>query len=292
MASNENRILILGAAGRDFHNFNTVYRDDPSARVVAFTATQIPGIAGRRYPAVLAGPRYPQGIPIVAEEELSRLIRDERIDTCVFSYSDVTHEHVMHLASQSIALGADFLLLSARRTMIPAKVPVIAITAVRTGAGKSQTTRYLSRILKTLGKRVVAIRHPMPYGDLADQACQRFATYADLDTRKVHDRRARGVRAAHRQRLRRLRRRGLRADPRARRRGGRRHPLGRRQQRPSLLRADAAHLHRRPASRRTRDRRTTPARRTSGAPTSSSLNKCDTAEPPGTSRPSRRRRRG
>ena len=184
MASNENRILILGAAGRDFHNFNTVYRDDPSARVVAFTATQIPGISGRRYPAVLAGPLYPQGIPIVAEEELSRLIREERIDTCVFSYSDVTHEHVMHVASQSIALGADFLLLSARRTMIPSKVPIIAVTAVRTGAGKSQTTRYLSGILKTLGKRVVAIRHPMPYGDLADQVCQRFATYADLDSQK------------------------------------------------------------------------------------------------------------
>jgi predicted GTPase len=178
------RIAILGAAGRDFHDFNTVFRNDKEATVVAFTATQIPGIAGRRYPAALAGPRYPDGIPIVAEDELTRLIRDEKVDTCVFSYSDVTHEHVMHLASQCIAAGADFLLLSADRTMLPAKVPVIAITAVRTGAGKSQTTRYISTILKKLGKKVVAIRHPMPYGDLAAQACQRFATYADLDSEK------------------------------------------------------------------------------------------------------------
>ena len=184
MASRVNRVVILGAAGRDFHNFNTVYRDDGSSQVLAFTATQIPGIAGRRYPAVLAGPRYPDGIPIVAEDELARLIRDEKVDTCVFSYSDVTHEQVMHIASQCIALGADFLLLSADRTMLRAKVPVIAVTAVRTGAGKSQTTRYLSGILKKLGKKVVAIRHPMPYGDLAEQICQRFATYADLDREK------------------------------------------------------------------------------------------------------------
>lgn len=178
------KIAILGAAGRDFHDFNTVFRDDPSSRVVAFTATQIPGIAGRRYPAALAGPNYPDGIPIVAEDDLSRLIKDEKVDTCVFSYSDVTHEHVMHLASQCIATGADFLLLSAERTMLKAKVPVIAITAVRTGAGKSQTTRYISNILKKLGKKVVAIRHPMPYGDLAAQASQRFAAYADLDREK------------------------------------------------------------------------------------------------------------
>jgi len=181
MASTVKRIAILGAAGRDFHDFNTVFRDDRASRVVAFTATQIPGIAGRRYPPSLAGAQYPEGIPIVLEEELSRLIRDEKVDTCVFSYSDVTHEHVMHLASQCIASGADFLLLSADRTMLKAKVPVIAITAVRTGAGKSQTTRYISNILKKLGKKVVAIRHPMPYGDLAAQACQRFAVYADLD---------------------------------------------------------------------------------------------------------------
>ncbi len=184
MASSRNRVVILGAAGRDFHNFNTVYREDTSTEVVAFTATQIPGIAGRRYPAVLAGARYPDGIPIVAEDDLARLIREEKVDTCVFSYSDVTHEHVMHLASRCIALGADFLLLSARRTMLPAKVPVVAVTAVRTGAGKSQTTRYLSTILKKLGKKVVAVRHPMPYGDLAEEICQRFATYEDLDREK------------------------------------------------------------------------------------------------------------
>jgi predicted GTPase len=184
MSSNEKRVVILGAAGRDFHNFNTVYRDDPSSRVVGFTATQIPGIANRRYPAVLAGPRYPDGIPIVPEEDLARLIRDEKVNTCVFSYSDVSYEHVMHLASQCVALGADFLLLGTDRTMLRARVPVIAVTAVRTGAGKSQTTRYLSSILKDMGKRAVVVRHPMPYGDLAEEVCQRFATYGDLDKEK------------------------------------------------------------------------------------------------------------
>ncbi len=180
----EKRIVILGAAGRDFHDFNTVFRNDPSTRVVAFTATQIPGIAGRRYPGVLAGPRYESGIPIVPEEDLGALIARERVDACVFSYSDVTHQHVMHLASKVIALGADFVLLGGHRTMLKARVPVIAVTAVRTGAGKSQTTRYLSGVLKRLGKRVVAVRHPMPYGDLAEEACQRFATYDDLDREK------------------------------------------------------------------------------------------------------------
>ena len=175
------RVAILGAAGRDFHNFNTVYRDDPSTTVVAFTATQIPGISGRRYPASLAGPLYPEGIPIVPEDDLARLIREEGIDEAVFSYSDLSHEQVMHLASLCLASGSDFLLLSAKRTMLPSPVPVVAVTAVRTGAGKSQTTRYISLILKRLGKRVVAVRHPMPYGDLAAQACQRFASYADLD---------------------------------------------------------------------------------------------------------------
>ena len=184
MAKGVRRLAILGAAGRDFHNFNTTYRDDPSVEVVAFTATQIPGIAGRRYPVELAGPRYPQGIRIVPEDDLERLIRDERIDACVFAYSDVMHETVMHLASRCIVAGADFEILSNDRTMIPSMAPVIAITAVRTGAGKSQTTRYVSSILKKLGKKVVAIRHPMPYGDLAAQACQRFASYADLDLHK------------------------------------------------------------------------------------------------------------
>ncbi|GLH73734.1 GTPase [Geothrix limicola] len=178
------RVLILGAAGRDFHNFNTVYRDNPDYQVVAFTATQIPDIAGRRYPAELAGKLYPNGIPIFDESELTEVIKREKPDVAVFSYSDVTHETVMHLASQCIALGVDFELLGADKTMIKSKVPVIAITAVRTGAGKSQTTRYISNILKGLGKKVVAIRHPMPYGDLAKQACQRFADYSDLDKHK------------------------------------------------------------------------------------------------------------
>jgi len=175
------RLVILGAAGRDFHNFNTVYRDNPDYQVVAFTATQIPDIAGRRYPAVLAGKLYPKGIPIFDETELVALIQREKPDAAVFSYSDVPHATVMHLASLCIAHGCDFELLGADKTMIQSTKPVIGITAVRTGAGKSQTTRYISNILKKLGKKVVAIRHPMPYGDLAKQACQRFADYSDLD---------------------------------------------------------------------------------------------------------------
>src|ERR1035438_8810962 len=175
------RVLILGAAGRDFHNFNVLFRNNPDYQVVAFTATQIPDIAGRRYPAVLAGKLYPEGIPIFDESDLADVIQREKPDVAVFSYSDVTHETVMHLASLCIAHGVDFELLGADKTMIKSKVPVIAITAVRTGAGKSQTTRYISNILKKLGKKVVAIRHPMPYGDLAKQACQRFAVYGDLD---------------------------------------------------------------------------------------------------------------
>lgn len=178
------RVIILGAAGRDFHNFNTVYRNDPDFRVVAFTATQIPGIEGRQYPASLAGPLYPDGIPIVPEAGLEELIRREHADLCVFSYSDVSYATLMHLASRCVAAGADFTLLGADRTMLRSTVPVIAVTAVRTGAGKSQTTRYLSRSIKTLGKRVVAIRHPMPYGDLAAQACQRFASYDDLKSER------------------------------------------------------------------------------------------------------------
>src|SRR5512140_3202776 len=184
MQSPVRRVVILGAAGRDFHDFNTVFRDKPGHQVVAFTATQIPGIDGRRYPAALAGALYPDGIPIVPEDSLEELIRRERVDLCVFSYSDVAHTQVMHLASRAIAAGADFLLLGANRTMLKSKVPVVAVTAVRTGAGKSQTTRYLSRILKERGLKAVAVRHPMPYGDLAAQACQRFANYADLDSEK------------------------------------------------------------------------------------------------------------
>ena len=182
--SEPRRVLILGAAGRDFHNFNTVYRDNPAYKVVAFTATQIPDIAGRAYPAELAGKLYPAGIPIFDEVELVGVIQREKPDVAVFSYSDVKHETVMHLASLCIAMGVDFELLGADKTMIKSTKPVIAITAVRTGAGKSQTTRYISHILKSLGKKVVAIRHPMPYGDLAKQACQRFAAYSDLDLHK------------------------------------------------------------------------------------------------------------
>ena len=175
------RIVIMGAAGRDFHNFNVVYRDDPSAMVVAFTAAQIPGIADRRYPASLAGPRYPDGIPILDERDLAEICRREAIDEVVFAYSDVEHAHVMHKASISLAAGADFTLLGPKRTMLEARVPVIAVSAVRTGVGKSQVARWLSRQLKDRGLRVTAIRHPMPYGNLERQAVQRFETLADLD---------------------------------------------------------------------------------------------------------------
>ena len=175
------RVVIMGAAGRDFHNFNTVYRDDPGYRVVAFTAAQIPDIAGRVYPAVLAGPHYPQGIPIADEAELELICRSQSVDQVVFAYSDVSHSDVMHKASAALASGADFVLLGPDATMIPARVPVIAVSAVRTGCGKSQTTRFLSRRLTQRGLRVAVIRHPMPYGDLARQAVQRFATAADLD---------------------------------------------------------------------------------------------------------------
>ena len=178
------RVLIIGAAGRDFHNFNTCYRDNPAYKVVAFTATQIPDIAGRKYPFELAGKLYPDGIPIYDESEAADIIRRENVDECVFSYSDVTHEHVMHIGSICMATGADFKLMGCNGTMIKSTKPVIAITAVRTGAGKSQTTRYISGILKEMGKKVVAIRHPMPYGDLVKQTCQRFETYADLDLHK------------------------------------------------------------------------------------------------------------
>jgi predicted GTPase len=171
----------MGAAGRDFHNFNMVYRDDPASEVIAFTASQIPEIAGRCYPASLAGKHYPDGIPIVDEAELEILCRRQHVDQVVFAYSDVGHALVMHKASITLATGADFLLLGPKRTMLQAKVPVIAVSAVRTGCGKSQTTRWLSRVLKQRGLQVAVIRHPMPYGDLERQAVQRFSTRADLD---------------------------------------------------------------------------------------------------------------
>jgi predicted GTPase len=175
------RVLIMGAAGRDFHNFNMVYRDDPTSRVIAFTATQIPDITDRHYPPALAGALYPGGIPIVDEGELKSLCQKEQIDQVIFAYSDISHTQVMHAASIVLATGADFLLLGPERTMLQAKVPVIAISAVRTGCGKSQTTRWLSRLLKQQGIRVAVIRHPMPYGDLERQAVQRFSTPADLE---------------------------------------------------------------------------------------------------------------
>ena len=179
------QVIILGAAGRDFHNFNVVFRDDEAYEVVAFTATQIPGIVGRRYPAALAGKLYPQGIPIFDEEDLPQLIYRFGVDLCVFSYSDVSYEDVMHRAAVANAAGADFTLLGTEDTMLESTVPVIAVTAVRTGAGKSQTTRKIAAILKERGKRVVVVRHPMPYGaTLEDQAVERFATYEDLDRYK------------------------------------------------------------------------------------------------------------
>ena len=175
------RVLIMGAAGRDFHDFNVVYRKDPGVEVVAFTATQIPGIADRWYPAELAGPLYPHGIPIVPEAELESVIRDERVAVVVFAYSDVSHETVMHAASRVLAAGADFELLGPDRTMIRSRRPVIAIGATRTGSGKSQTTRYVAALLAARGLKPVVIRHPMPYGDLVAQRVQRYATYDDLD---------------------------------------------------------------------------------------------------------------
>ncbi|MCP4333215.1 MAG: GTPase, partial [Gammaproteobacteria bacterium] len=175
------RVVIMGAAGRDFHNFNMVYRDDPDSRVIAFTASQIPDIAGRRYPPSLAGANYPDGIPIVDDATLANLCHDENIDQVVFAYSDVSHAQVMNTASLTLAAGADFLLLGPERTMLQAQVPVIAICAVRTGCGKSQTTRWLAKLLKQKNLQVAVIRHPMPYGDLEKQAVQRFANRADLD---------------------------------------------------------------------------------------------------------------
>jgi predicted GTPase len=175
------RVVIAGAAGRDFHNFNLVYRGREDYEVAAFTATQIPNIEGRVYPAALAGELYPNGIPIVAEEELEALIAEHRVDDVVFSYSDVTHEHVMHIGSRALAAGASFRLLSPRETMLTSSKPVVAVCAVRTGSGKSQTTRYVAALLRDAGKRVAVLRHPMPYGDLAKQAVQRFASYEDLD---------------------------------------------------------------------------------------------------------------
>lgn len=176
----QDQVIIMGAAGRDFHNFNVYFRDNPAYTVVAFTATQIPNIEGRLYPSTLAGSLYPEGIPIFPESELTTLIQKHRVSQVIFAYSDVSHETVMNRASIVLAAGADFRLLGPRATMLKSSKPVIAICAVRTGSGKSQTTRAVAGILKAMGKRVVAVRHPMPYGDLTKQTVQRFAEYADL----------------------------------------------------------------------------------------------------------------
>ncbi|HKF14495.1 MAG TPA: cyclic 2,3-diphosphoglycerate synthase [Gaiellaceae bacterium] len=179
--SHRRRVLIAGAAGRDFHNFNLVYRGRPELEVVAFTATQIPNIEGRVYPAELAGDLYPAGIPIRPESALVDLVREQEVDEVVFAYSDVTHEHVMHVASRALAAGASFRLLSPHETTLTSSKPVVAVCAVRTGSGKSQTTRHIAALLREDGKRVAVLRHPMPYGDLTKQAVQRFADYSDLD---------------------------------------------------------------------------------------------------------------
>src|SRR5881394_2691908 len=178
---NRTRVLIAGAAGRDFHNFNLVYRGREEYEVVVFTATQIPNIDGRVYPPELAGELYPAGIPILPESALEQLIREHEIDEVVFAYSDVTHEHVMHIGSRALAAGASFRLISPRETMLTSSKPVVAVCAVRTGSGKSQTTRHIAALFRENGKRVAVLRHPMPYGDLAAQAVQRFERYEDLE---------------------------------------------------------------------------------------------------------------
>ncbi|MBS3943151.1 MAG: GTPase [Dethiobacter sp.] len=175
------KVMIMGAAGRDFHNFNVYFRNNPEYRVVAFTAAQIPDIEGRVYPAELAGDLYPHGVPIRSEDDLVELIKKNNVDQVVFAYSDLSHASVMSKASTVMAAGADFWLMGPATTMLQSKKPVVAVTAVRTGVGKSQTTRRVCDILKDRGKKVVAIRHPMPYGDLVRQTCQRFADYKDLD---------------------------------------------------------------------------------------------------------------
>lgn len=179
------KILIMGAAGRDFHNFNVLYRDNPDYQVVAFTATQIPDIEGRVYPAALAGKLYPEGIPIYAEDELPELIKRLEVDQVVLAYSDLSYEYVMSKAALVNACGASFTMLGAEQTMIKSTKPIVSVCAVRTGVGKSQTTRKVCDTLKAKGLRVVAVRHPMPYGDLAAQAVQRFASYEDLDLHKT-----------------------------------------------------------------------------------------------------------
>jgi len=176
----QDRVVIMGAAGRDFHDFNVYFRDNPAYQVVAFTATQIPNIEGRTYPAALAGSLYPNGIPIYPESALPKLIKEQQVDQVIFAYSDISHETVMHRASIVLAAGADFRLLGPRATMLKSSKPVVAVCAVRTGSGKSQTTRAVATALRSMNQRIVVVRHPMPYGILDDQIVQRFATLDDL----------------------------------------------------------------------------------------------------------------
>lgn len=184
MAKKRTKVIIMGAAGRDFHNFNVLYRDNANVEIVAFTATQIPDIDGRKYPAKLAGKLYPKGIPIYDESELLGLIKKHDIDEVIFSYSDLPYNYVMEKAAYVMAAGARFSMEGGEPTMIKSTKPVVAVCAARTGCGKSQTTRRVAEVLQAMGKKVVAIRHPMPYGDLVKQACQRFATLKDLDKHK------------------------------------------------------------------------------------------------------------
>jgi len=185
MTVTKQRVIILGAAGRDFHDFNTFFRGNPDYEVAGFTATQIPNIADRVYPAEIAGSEYPHGIPILPEQELEEIIERERVDFCVFSYSDISHEYVMHLASRVLAAGAGFTFLGPQQMMLRSIAPVVSICAVRTGSGKSQTTRYVVSRLRDFGRTPVVVRHPMPYGDLNSQRVQRFKTYEDLDRYEV-----------------------------------------------------------------------------------------------------------
>ena len=245
-------VLIMGAGGRDFHDFDVVYRNDPDTNVVAFTAAQIPGIDDRVYPASLAGQRYPQGIPVRPEAELADLVRELAVDEVVFAYSDVPHEEVMHRASIALAAGADFTLLGPRSTMLPSSKPVVAVCAVRTGSGKSQTSRRVGRILLDAGLKVALVRHPMPYHDLEAMRVQRFATLEDIDASRptIEEREEyeppialgmvmyAGVDYA-----------AILARAAG---GGRRDRLGRRQQRLPVLPPRPADRRRRPAARRRR----------------------------------------
>ena len=240
-------MLIAGAAGRDFHNFNLVYRDRPEHEVVAFTATQIPNIDGRRYPVELAGSLYPDGIPILPESALEECVREHEIDEVVFAYSDVTHEHVMHIGSRALAAGASYRLISPRETMLPSSKPAVAICAVRTGSGKSQTTRRVAELLRAAGKKVAVLRHPDAVR--RPREAGRAAVRALRGSRgsRRDDRGARGIRTAPRRGQPRVRRNRLREDPPRSRAGGRRHPVGRRQQRHAVRQAGPAHRRRRSA---------------------------------------------